>query len=164
MSYSTLIQSKLYPIISEGEPSPKKQRNDSCIVHYITQHDTLHTLSGWDPFGSHTSKQTFVYMLQTQYTWLQACTWRGSVSYNFSVTPLWISICQHCVFQNFVYILMMTVTAIVPELVMLCSNRIPEDGTWCQNVQTVIHIMKLHCMACVLSHFIECICRLIYWI
>jgi hypothetical protein len=49
-------------------------------------------------------------------------------------------------------------------LMMLHSNRIPEDGTLCRNMQEVIHIMKLHCMTCVLSHFIECICQLMYWI
>jgi hypothetical protein len=43
----------------------------------------------------------FVYVLQTKYKGLRACTWRVSLSYNFSAIVLWIYTIQPCLFYTF---------------------------------------------------------------
>jgi len=74
-------------------------------LHYTTLHyttlrrTTQHTAR--DPYGSYTSSQMSVYILQTKCKQLRACIWSGSLSCNFSVTAFWTCIFQPGELQNF---------------------------------------------------------------
>ena len=64
------------------------------------------------PLRSHASRQMSVYLLQTKYTRLRACTWRASLSQfqYVSITTLSKYVCQLCVLYNS-YVLMVPVRA-----------------------------------------------------
>jgi len=73
-----------------------KSTVSGCVIN------KLHTLHLDEiPLGSHKSKQMFVYMLQTKYKLLRACTLRGSLSQSFNIISLSTDASQLCVFQNF---------------------------------------------------------------
>jgi len=57
------------------------------VLHCPTRY-TSHTPSGRDVFWSHRSRQTFVRILHTEYKWLWACMWSGSILHCFNITTM----------------------------------------------------------------------------